>query len=367
MGKYKIKKIVPKGLGDDQETMAELFEQMTGVKDADVEILVPKYSNVMTLLSKIYKLYNLLANLDVFKNTFADYTWVDEINIFLNELKKECELNPEENYHEDEVKKTIINKFYKDIYNEEKLNHQKLTDAELQAKEYINKIYKNVKNSKIIKQLMITSANLSPFKVHLCADEVKDTFILREPGNTFTPLAFTSLDLKLIWIDADAKCKKFLLSILQHTFKLTYEIYDIVYSPDVDIAKFSDLLINTISKLRSQIPRCDKAFDVIEKSVNMLKTNFKDYFRISIESENPSSILESFIIDVAQTQNANPVVVTQFRKITAFMKKNASNSNDPRVKQLFKMLNNQFTKIDKELNVNTEAAAAVNVAQDVNY
>jgi hypothetical protein len=47
----------------------------------------------------------------------------------------------------------------------------------------------------------------------------------------------------------------------------------------------------------------------------------------------------------------------QFRKITAFMKKNAGNNKDPRVQKLFKMLNLQFSKIDKELNVDTSKGA----------
>jgi hypothetical protein len=130
----------------------------------------------------------------------------------------------------------------------------------------------------------------------------------------------------------------------------------VIYSPDVDIVQFSELLISTISKLRKQIPRCDRAFDVIENSVNMLRTNFKDYFRMSVESENPATILESFIIDVASSQKANPSVVMQFRKITAFMKKNAGNNKDPRVQKLFKMLNMQFNKLDKEMNVDTSNA-----------
>jgi hypothetical protein len=187
------------------------------------------------------------------------------------------------------------------------------------------------------------------------ADNISDSFICSYPGNTLMPLAFTSMDFKLIWYsDIEPKGKKFLLTILQHTFKISFEIYDIIYSPDIDIHEFSNILISTITTLREKIPRCDKAFDVIENSVNMLKTNFKDYFRESVETENPASILQSFIIDVGNTQKANPVVVAQFRKITSFMKKNAANSNDPNVKKLFKMLNNQFNAIDKEMKVKTE-------------
>ena len=335
----------------DQETLTELFEQMTGLRDADIDIIMPKYVNVMALLKKMYKLYELLSNLEVFVNNFAEYAWIDEVILFLQNIKDECDLDLSKDYQIDKLKHELYEQFYgnKDM---------QLDEAEVQLKNHVNNLYRTVKNSQVIKKIMVTSANLAPFKSNLSLDEVSDTFIKWEPGNTFMPLAFTSLDLKLIWnSDIEPKGKKFLLSILQHTFKISYDIYDMIYSPDVDIAQFSDLLISTITKLRSQIPRCDKAFDVIETSVNMLKFNFKDYFRLSVESENPSTILESFIVDVASSQRANPTVVAQFRRITAYIKKNSANSNDPRIKQLFRMLNTQFTKIDKELKVNTAEVA----------
>ena len=335
MPKIKVKKIVSKKMNSDQETLTDLFEQMTGVKDADTSIILPKYISVMNMLRKFYKLYNLLTTLDIFAETFSEYVWINEIKIFLTQLVEQCGVNPDTEYKEETLQ-------------------QELFEKKIDEKEHINTVYRQVKTSQVIKKIMVTSANLAPFKIHLSLDTPSDTFIMREPGNTFMPLNFSSLDLKVIWnYNVEPKCKKFVLSILQHTFKLSYAIYDIIYSPDVDINEFSTVLISTIAKLRKQIPRCDRAFDVIENSVNMLRSNFKDYFRLSVESENPSTILESFIVDVASSQQANPTVVLQFRRITAFMKKNAANNNDPRVKKLFKMLNMQFTKIDDELKVNT--------------
>lgn len=327
----------------DQETLTELFEQMTGVKDADPEIILPKYIEVMGLLRKFYRLYKLLTNLDVFVQTFSEYVWIDEVKLFLHDIVEQCEL--------DESKEYNMDKFRAEM-DEAKFDAAKI-------KEYVNSRYRKIKASQVIKKIMITSANLAPFKHHLSAEAPSDTFIRREPGNTFMPLGFTSMDLKLIWnYEVEPKCLKFIMSILQHTYTISYTIYDVIYSPDVDIVEFSELLIGTIAKLRKQIPRCDRAFDVIENSVNMLRTNFKDYFRLSVESENPATILESFIVDVASTQKANPTVVMQFRKITSYMKKNAANNKDPRVQKLFKMLNMQFNKLDKEMNVSTESADA---------
>jgi hypothetical protein len=337
MKRVKVKKITA-NLDTDTETLTELFEQMTGIKDANTDIILPKYVNIMNLLKKFYKLYKVLSEINIFVDTFSEFVWIDEIKLFLQNIIDECDVDINKEYKESD----ILN------YIEEK----KMCNDDI--KTYINDKYRKVKTSQVIKKIMVTSSNLSPFKVNLSSVDGSDTFIKREPGNTFTPLGFSSLDLKLIWnYDVEPKCLKFILSILQHTFKLSYDIYDIIFSPDVDITEFSSAIFSTISGLRKQIPRCDKAFDIIENSVNMLQSNFKDYFRLSVESENPSTILESFVIDVASTQKANPVVTTQFRRIVSFMKKNAGNTNDPRVKKLFNMLNTQFTKIDSELRVDT--------------
>ena len=338
MARVKVKKMYPKDMADDQESLTEIFEQMTGLKDADIDVILPKYIEVMIKLKKFYKLYKFLTEFDIFIEAFSIFNWIEEIKVFLQSMETECNLDHTKEYTEEKLKAEIA----------------QMGLTELEATEYVNKIYRQVKASQVIKKIMVTSANLSDFKVQLSLTTPDDTFIKREPGNSFSPLGFSSLDLKLIWnYDVEPKCLKFILSILQHTFKLSYGIYDIVFSPDVDISQFSSMLVGTIAKLRKQIPRCDKAFDIIENSVNLLQSNFKDYFRLSVESENPSTIMESFIIDVAGSQKANPSVVFQFRRITMYMKKNAGNINDPRIKKLFNMLNSQFSNIDKELKVDT--------------
>jgi hypothetical protein len=342
MARVQVKKMA---LDVDQEALTGLFEQMTGARDADIDVIIPKYVRVMTLLKKLYKLYDLCIT--IFKVRFESYIWSDEIREFLDTIVNETNLDVEHEYTESDIRMFILSK-YGDITNPEATIH-------------INKLYKAVKDSNIIKTIMVISANLAPFKQHLEAKELTDGFIYREPGTTFTPFPFTSLDLKFLWdMDLSADEKRMMLNIIKHSFEITYEIYDIIYSPDVDIDNFSELLISTISKLRGQVPRCDKAFDIIENSVKLLRTNFTQYFRSSVESENPSTILESFVIDVAKTQKANPVIVGQFRRITQFMQKHASNNNDPRVKTLLKMLNMQFNKIDEEMKVDTTKLAEEN-------
>ena len=52
--------------------------------------------------------------------------------------------------------------------------------------------------------------------------------------------------------------------------------------------EFSKLIVNGICQLRKVLPRCNEAFNRLEKSVDLLKNNFKGYYRDSQASSNPS-------------------------------------------------------------------------------
>ena len=98
--------------------------------------------------------------------------------------------------------------------------------------------------------------------------------------------------------------------------------------------------------MKKQIPRCNKAFNIIANSVNLLENNFDTYYKHSIEAENPSIIIENFITDVSISQKSSPAVTNQFKKIIMFMKRKTAGNKDPRVSQLFKVLNSQFDMMD---------------------
>jgi hypothetical protein len=145
--------------------------------------------------------------------------------------------------------------------------------------------------------------------------------------------------------------KKYILNILSHTYLIGHEVYEIITAPNIDIKKFSRVLLANIDKMKKTIPRCDKAFDIIKNSVEMLENNFKGYYKNSVESANPSVIIESFIVDVSMSQKSNAVITGQFRRIIMHMKKQAANNTDPRVKKLFKILNSQFDLMAKSTGI----------------
>ena len=320
-------RVLKKNISNDTDTseLNDLFEQMTGSQNADPDIIIPKIIKISELINKIIKLYNMLLKFDDFINSFNECTEnFKEIEGF---VKKLVDLN------------TTI---------------ETVDKLKLMTNDDINKKFNDIKNAKEIQSLIITSSNLSIHKRFIIdKNNLKDEFIKREPGLVYTPLVFSKLDFKFLWNSPKITdmAKKYLLSIISYTFNISLELYDIITSPNIDIKKFSKVLLLNIDKMKKMIPRCDKAFDVIKNSVEMLEDNFKGYYKSSVESANPSVIIESFIVDVSLTQKSNATITGQFRKIIMHMKKQAANNTDPRVKKLFKILNSQFDLMAKSTGV----------------
>ncbi len=320
---------------DDTETLNNMFAQMTGMTNADVDVIIPKILNIKRLLVKYHKIFLLLSNLTEIKACLNDYRqWLDEIQAFMGTIIRETGIDTNVEYSTTSI--------------------EQILQLQSESEDNLNKMYKDLKNCHAVKQIIITTSNLANYKKDLKDQKnINDRFIKRSPGFTLAPLSFSALDLKTLWgIDAlTENSKKFILTILHHAYNIGYDIYDITSSPDVDIKKFSQILVESISKLRKQIPRCNKAFDVIENSIKLLEGNFKNYYRSSIAAENPAIIVENFISDVSKTQTADRMVTMQFKRIVLFLKERSSGITDPKVKNLFSMLNTQFNAMDKELGV----------------
>ena len=332
-----IKKSVSSASNEDMKDLNKMFSQITGTSDADREVIIPKISLLYKNIVEYNKVFNILLNFKQFTDNFAEYNfWFEDIKEFLTKLNETSGVDLNTKYIDSGTGDQIEQKYHS------------LEDKEL------NDFYKKLKDNAQIKQIIITSGNLSPHKKYIAdAAALDDAFIIREPGITLQPFAFSTMDLKIIWNSGtpNDKARKFVLSIIRHVYNIGITIYDLITSPDVDIKKFSKILVDSIAKMKKQIPRCDKAFAIIENSVSLLEDNFKNYFRGSVEAGNPSIIIESFIVDISTTQKANSATAAEFRRIVTFLKEKSSNTADPKVKKLFSMLNSQFSAMDRELGI----------------
>jgi hypothetical protein len=329
---------------EDVKQLNKMFAQITGTADADREVLLPKLKKVSQNVVNYIKLFNILLGFTPFIKQFEETAfWFDEIKDFLTELQESTKVDMN-------MKDDIEPDYYQ------------LNDKNL------NKLFKDLIGNDSLKKIIITSNNLVAFKSHLSdANNLSDTFVNREPGLELKPLAFSSIDLKYIWNHEDTidKAKKFILNIIKRAFDIGMDMHDLVTSPNVDIKKFSSVLVDSIAKMKTQIPRCNKAFAIIENSVSTLENNFKTYFRGSVEAGNPNIIIESFIGDIIKEQKADASISYEFKQIISYLKQKSAGNNDPKIKKLFGMLNMQFSSLDELSDIKGESSSSASATPEI--
>jgi len=326
-----IKKIV--GSGD----INGLFEEMMGIKDAEPEIIRKKFVKLRNLVRHVYKVLIQFSQFSLFQKDFPETKEsMGLIGKFANDMVEDI--------------------YFEDVNQEE--DEEKYIDVK---KEEINALYKKLKDNSYIKKLIVLCGRLRQYKLYIDdKNNLKDNFVGQEPGLSLLIFDFSTLDLKQLWAhnNINTIIKKYVLNMLHVLWKDTMDIYKIITSPDVDIVKFTKLLIDSLSQLRKQpgLERCNNAFNRIEKSVELLNDKFDIYYRESIISSNPNMIIESFIVDVSNQGGADARLTREFRQIINHMHKVSQNNGknkDPNVQKLFKMLNQNFEMMEGKDEIKT--------------
>jgi hypothetical protein len=337
MARVKVKKVKS---NIDTSNVNSLFEEMLGVKNAKSEIIIPKFVKIMNTIRYIH---NILKVLSEFKGLQEDFPplvkSMDEIKTYIHNMQVSVmfDLSREET--------------------EDKYTH--LSEDE------INKLYKKLKENTFVRQLILLCSRLKQYKFYLeDPKNLKDNFIGQEPGLSFKIFDFSNFDLKYIWCNPKVTpiIKTYILNILHKIYNSTYELYETITSPDVNIDEVINVLLSSIDELNTTpgLNRCTHAFKKIRDSVYLLKNNFPKYYRESVSCGNPDLIVQNFIIDVSNDGAPNAKLTSEFRKIILYIQKIGNENGrgkDPTVKKLFQMLNKNFEIMEK----NTPAAEADSV------
>lgn len=260
--------------------------------------------------------------------------------------------------------KKILEKFIDTILIPKFQHNKKISDSVLQINEFIEKcndilslpieqssiinVYKTTKESEVVTKILTTCKNLLFHQKYLDNNNtLSDTFIHNEPGITLELFSFSSLNFKTIFSNEDMKNdnKKYVLIVLSMIYTKSYDIYNLITSPDIDIEKFSNIIIDSIKEAKKSIPRCDKAFKKISQSVDLLKNNFNTYYKDFIESQSPTIIVENFILDLSKDLDADTETTRQFKRIVMFYQKKYNESGqkkDPKLKKMFETIQEKF-------------------------
>lgn len=301
------------------EKLADMFAQMTGSKDADPLVIIPKYNDIRKSATTIIKTLSKFANNEKLREILPNFKeGFDEINEYINNL-------------------TLS------------LQYEKVKDTDVNC-ENIHVLYKTCKEDPNIKAISVMCSRLR--KDITIINDLNIYFIGNQSDNDYKPLPFTSINFSHLWAELPEPSevvKKYIMTVFKKLMEKSYEIHNILISPDIDIDEFSHALIDAISRARSMLPRCKQAFDKIEESISLLKENFGDYYKSFMISKNPTSIFDSFIIDVSQKQKGNTRLKWQFMQIVNFYRKHSAGkiAKDSNLQHVFQTLDGQLDKLDQ--------------------
>lgn len=212
--------------------------------------------------------------------------------------------------------------------------------------------YTQMKNCKLVNAIIVTCKNLSTHKKALEDREaLSDRFLTRTGGLTFAPLPMlTALNFKQIYSSdvLTAADREYIMVVLHKLYAISHDVYETMSSPDIDVNEFVHVIMASIDDVKKHIPRCDEAFEKIRESVGLLKGNFDGYYKEYVATDNPTIIMENFVLDVSKTTQNSARVTGQFRRIVSHYKKLASQqATDPKLRTLFQKVDQNFQELEQ--------------------
>jgi len=302
MAKHVRSKVVKKCIGDSED-ITHMFNQMLGVEDPELDIVREKHDTIVSKCSTIGKMSTSALD-SIFVRLFGDAQpgACEEIKTFVDTIPHVCSCKGDES--------SMV------------------------------KCYVAMKTSPVVSHMVQTCKILMEYKPGLTAEEPFRSYVMRMPNLDLKIFSFSTLDIRSVFVDSLDVCK-YMTVFMNLILDASTTIYKTVSSPDVDVDEFSDIIMSSIDQLEGvqELNRCKKAFDKIRQSVKLLVGNFDGYYKDFIQSRNPTSIMENFIFDVAETSKSDPQVTRQFREIIKYYKKaTAGKIKDPKIQKLFETL-----------------------------
>jgi hypothetical protein len=355
-------KTVTRSAMDDPE-LQDLFNQMVGASDPDPSIVVPKYEAIINDAKTIIKIFNVTW----IATTFVPSDIIIDFNKSFSELRDFIETGSAQLAELTLTKNDGIlsGESVKDLNKNPAVWQAKLAglDHGYDLKK-LGEIYKSLKESSIIDKIIVAVRDLRSCvesskarhkqTIHDIEDKEKlrDAFIQSHDDDylQIMPSIF-AMDFKQMWMHPSINydLKKRIVHSLHLILKRGNNIVRNIMSPDIDVERFSEILITNINKVRKHIPRCDKAFNKIKQSVQLLKGNFNGYYKDFVVSKNPGIIIENFVLDVAEDSKADAETTRQFRQIINFyQKKMQGQVKDPKIQKIFDLVGENLNILEQK-------------------
>lgn len=341
-----------------------MFGKLTGTVDPDIEVILPKYQrlhqNAANLATIIQKFVSSTMG-KIFRKKYPN-GFIDAENYVTAATKELTELELEANDH------MMVGQALEEANRNPAKMHELLSSTELPYKvNGIQERYKKLKDCKTLQEIVQIARTMqetvmaekkrAKSEIHNLQfkDKLSSAFIMNSDDVSLKLWPGMRLDFKLMILDDSmtAEFKKFMIYILYLVYHAAIEVVKDLNTPDVDPEKFSQILVDSIDKMRAvpELSNCKMAFDKIAKSVSLMKQNFGDYYKNFVVSRNPTSMIEAFIGDVSQNTKADLKTSQQFAKIINFYRTSAQKrgETDPKIKKMLDTVSEYNNILDSKL------------------
>lgn len=304
-------------------------------------------------------LQNVLQGLSGNEKYVNKFVVLDKHNELIEKVESICKLIT--NFNKNIIQPNIeSNAFYR-VY--DKKISEYCEDCTILIRDYKTVDLENVfKKYSIVKEhpTIIESLNmlkvLNKYKSYINdSKNLSLRFVYDTPSSTSINIfTFCDLDLKIM-LESDLKrddldkLKKYIAYFLHLLYKHTKSIYDTILKPDIDTEEIASVFMKVIQNAKTQIPRCDKAFNLIEKSFNKFSGNMDRYYKDMVISKDSTTLINSFLLDITESGDDDSVdleVVLQIKKIIEHFKKVSSQRKVQNTQ-----LTDLFSKADELINI----------------
>jgi len=336
-------KVVKKALGDTNVFGA--FNELLGLDggSADYDIIYNKYKeyrkNILNILKCVGDFKKIFFQ--VHKNKYNKLE--KQFENFIKKYLKDMSIAPEMSL------KLLAKKLNKPLC------LVSILEADEEFKELFFNRYKSLKESDVVGSLIVYCNNLKRYHRYIGEKEsLSFKFVNRSDIDKMRPfMPLLEMDfVYMLRVEKDEMVKNCILQFLHNMYKLTHKIYELRTSPDIDTDKLVDFILSNIEGIQDKDPRlkrCRNAFKKLKNATELLRGNIGQYYKDFISTKNPSVMLESFVIDVANdSTNESASLMSEFKYILKFIKDKLKNNNDPRIASLLSHLDSNFSVLEKE-------------------
>ena len=217
--------------------------------------------------------------------------------------------------------------------------------------------YGKIKNHNIMTLVLTVYELLSNYEDFIGdKDKLDGDFLLKMSQRSFNPFSVSGIiDFRNMYVDSQCEesDKNDILVILHKLLTISRSIYELSNTSDIDITEFVEIVRNSLSTVKKQIPRCDQAFDEIMNSLHLLTSNFDGYYKDFSDTGNSTIMIEGFIGDVAKNTKNSPTLARQFKQIIGHYRKisaqmsSSNNAKASKIKGLMDMIDRRADDIEE--------------------